>query len=122
MIVMRGYIGGNIAVVRFTLRILVGVWLLIATVLVNSYSGTVVAYLTVPKMKPSINTFEDLLANEDVGFLIKDDVIIGQQILVKILISSERFQMLQTIVQRRRHRQLLIVSFSRQQSLAFSRH
>ena len=76
--------GGNIAVVRFSLRSLVGVWLLIATVLVNSYSGTVVAYLTVPKMKPAINTFEDLVANEDVGFIIKDDVIIGQQILVKV--------------------------------------
>ena len=76
--------GGNIAVVRFSLRILVGVWLLIATVLVNSYSGTVVAYLTVPKLKPSINTFEDLVKNEDVGLIIKDDVIIGQHILVKI--------------------------------------
>ena len=76
--------GGNIAVVRFSLRILVGVWLLIATVLVNSYSGTVVSYLTVPKLKPSINTFEDLVENEDVGLIIKDDVIIGQQILVKI--------------------------------------
>jgi hypothetical protein len=51
-------------------------------VLVNSYSGTVVAYLTVPKMKPAINTFEDLAASKDVGFIIKDDVIIGQQILV----------------------------------------
>ena len=70
--------------VRFSLRILVGVWLLIATVLVNSYSGTVVSYLTVPKLKPSINTFEDLVENEDVGLIIKDDVIIGQQILVKI--------------------------------------
>ena len=76
--------GGNIAVVRFSLRILVGVWLLIATVLVNSYSGTVVSYLTVPKLKPSINTFEDLVENEDVGLIIKDDVIIGQQILVNI--------------------------------------
>ena len=76
--------GGNIAVVRFSVRILVGVWLLIATVLVNSYSGTVVSYLTVPKLKPSINTFEDLVENEDVGLIIKDDVIIGQQILVKI--------------------------------------
>nr|CAH0102497.1 unnamed protein product [Daphnia galeata] len=72
---------GNVAAVRLSFRILVGAWLLVATVLVNSYSGTVVAYLTVPKMKPSINTFEDLAASEDVQLLIKEDVIIGQQIL-----------------------------------------
>ena len=53
-----------------------------ATVLVNSYSGTVVSYLTVPKMKPSINTFEDLATSHDVELLIRQDVIIGQQILV----------------------------------------
>ena len=74
--------GGNVAVVSLSFRILVGAWLLVATVLVNSYSGTVVAYLNVPKMKPSINTFEDLAASEDVQLLIKEDLIIGQQILV----------------------------------------
>jgi hypothetical protein len=33
-------------------------------------------------MKPSINTFEDLAANEDVGLLIKEDVLIAKQMLV----------------------------------------
>ncbi|XP_046446905.1 glutamate receptor ionotropic, delta-1-like [Daphnia pulex] len=73
--------GGNIPVIRFSFRILVGGWLLVATVLVNSYSGTVVSYLTVPKMKPPINTFEDLANSKDVGILIKEDVVIGLQIL-----------------------------------------
>nr|CAH0102495.1 unnamed protein product [Daphnia galeata] len=73
--------GGNVAVAHFSFRILVGVWVLIATVLVNSYSGTVVAYLTVPKMKPPINTFEDLAASNDVEILIKEDVVIGQQLM-----------------------------------------
>ena len=83
------YIGGNIAVVRLSFRILVGAWLLVAMVLVNSNSGTVVAYLTAPKMKPFINTFEDLVENEDVGLIIKEDVIIGQQILVISTISPK---------------------------------
>ena len=60
-----------------------GVWILIATVLVNSYSGTVVSYLTVPKMKPLINTFEDLAASKDVAILVREDVVIGQQIMVE---------------------------------------
>ncbi|EFX66287.1 hypothetical protein DAPPUDRAFT_116519 [Daphnia pulex] len=73
--------GGNTPVIRFSFRILVGGWLLVATVLVNSYSGTVVSYLTVPKMKPPINTFEDLANSKDVGILIKEDLVIGIQIL-----------------------------------------
>ena len=63
-----------------------GTWVLIATVLVNSYSGTVVSYLTVPKMKPPINTFEDLAASNDVEILIKE-VVIGQQLMVKKFIE-----------------------------------
>lgn len=74
--------GGNVNGIRLSFRILVGVWLLIATVLVNSYSGTIVSYLTVPKIKPSINTFEDLAISKDVELIIKKDVVIGQQILV----------------------------------------
>jgi hypothetical protein len=54
----------------------------VATVLVNSYSGTIVSSLTVPKMKPQINTFEDVAASNDVSLIIKPDVIIGQQMLV----------------------------------------
>jgi hypothetical protein len=54
----------------------------VATVLVNSYSGTIVSSLTVPKMKPQINTFEDVVASNDVSLIIKPDVIIGQQMLV----------------------------------------
>lgn len=68
---------------RFSFRILVGVWLLIATVLVNSYSGTVISYLTVPKMKPPINTFEDLAISEDVELILLADNVITMQIMVR---------------------------------------
>lgn len=50
-------------------------------VLVNSYSSTVISHLTVPKIKKSINSLEDLAASNDVKILIRKDVIIGQQIL-----------------------------------------
>ena len=57
-------------------------WLLCATVLVLSYSSMVISSLTVPKMKPTINSFEDLAASQDVGVVLRHDVSIGEQILV----------------------------------------
>lgn len=57
-------------------------WLLLTTVLVNSYSGTVISYLTVPKMKPPIETFDDLTVCENVGLILRQDYVIGKQILV----------------------------------------
>jgi hypothetical protein len=59
-----------------------GAWLLAAMVLVNCYSGTVVSYLTAPIMMPSINTLDDLAASEDVGILMVDNNVMGQQIMV----------------------------------------
>ena len=76
--------GGSVAIGRLSFRVLVGAWLLIATVLVNSYSGTIISYLTVPKMKPAINTFEDLIASEEVELILLADTVIEQQIRVSV--------------------------------------
>jgi ionotropic glutamate receptor len=76
--------GGGIAIARLSFRILVGAWLLIAMVLVNSYSGTVISYLTVPKMKQPINNLEDLASSEDVGLILLADTVIEQQIRVRL--------------------------------------
>ncbi|XP_015173343.1 PREDICTED: uncharacterized protein LOC107064804 [Polistes dominula] len=46
-------------------RILVGVWWLIVTVLVATYSGSLIAFLTFPKMDDPILTVDDLLAHKD---------------------------------------------------------
>jgi ionotropic glutamate receptor len=72
---------------RLSFRILVGVWVLVATVLVNSYSGTVISYLTIPNMKPAINTFEDLVANEDVELILLADTMTKKQIMASFLSS-----------------------------------
>ena len=66
----------------FSFRILVGAWLLVALVLVNSYSSTVVSYLTLPRRKPAINSLEDLAADESVGIILQTDTLVGQRILV----------------------------------------
>ena len=60
-----------------------------AMVLVNCYSSTIIAYLTVPKMKPSINTLQDLTANQDIDFILWGETIIGQIILVRNLKVGE---------------------------------
>nr|XP_050869891.1 ionotropic receptor 93a isoform X5 [Vespula vulgaris] len=46
-------------------RILVGTWWLIVTVLVATYSGSLIAFLTFPKIDDPILTVDDLLAHKD---------------------------------------------------------
>ena len=64
-------------------------WLLAATVLVNCYSSTIASYLTVPKMKPSIKTLENLAEFEKhgIGIILIADSVIGQMILVSSFFS-----------------------------------
>ncbi len=91
------YVSGGAAdrggAVRLSFRILVGVWLLVAMVMVNSYSGTVISYLTVPKMKPSINTFHDLAVNhQDIDIIIWEESALGQLILVRLTCINARIR------------------------------
>ncbi|PSN38342.1 Ionotropic receptor 93a [Blattella germanica] len=45
-------------------RILVGAWWLVVLVIVTSYGGNLVAFLTFPRYKDSITNLEDLMANK----------------------------------------------------------
>ena len=83
--VILGITGCRERIQRNSFRILAGFWLLAAMVLVNSYSSIVISSLTVPKMKrlkPSIDSLEDLAASEDVDVVLRSDVSTGEQILV----------------------------------------
>ncbi|XP_046447449.1 uncharacterized protein LOC124196410 [Daphnia pulex] len=73
--------GNILAVNRLSFRFLVGTWALVATVLVNSYSSTVISYMTVSKNKPAINTFEDLVASENVELIVLADTTTKKQIM-----------------------------------------
>lgn len=57
-------------------------WQIGASILVYSYSCIVVSSITVPTMKPAINSFEDVVASPEVSLLIRTDVVIGQRIMV----------------------------------------
>ena len=37
-----------------------GLWLLVMVVITNAYTGTLTAFLTVPKLEPTVNTLEEL--------------------------------------------------------------
>nr|CAH0101184.1 unnamed protein product [Daphnia galeata] len=73
--------GGREVNSRLSFRVLAGVWVLCAMVLVNSYTGIVTSSLTTPKMKPSIDSFEDLVASKGTGIVLRSDTAMGVQIL-----------------------------------------
>lgn len=45
-------------------RIPITIWSLIAVVIANAYSGTLISFLTVPKLKPTISSLEELANSE----------------------------------------------------------
>ncbi|KAI9554064.1 hypothetical protein GHT06_019336 [Daphnia sinensis] len=49
----------------FPFRLMLGLWCLTMVVLVNAYTGTLMSYLTVPKLKPIVNTLAELAARRD---------------------------------------------------------
>ena len=67
-------------------------------VLVNSYSGIVISSLTVPKIKKSIESLEDLAASDKVGVVLRSDVSTGAQILVSITVIIIRHSLLTTTI------------------------
>ncbi|XP_046453943.1 ionotropic receptor 93a-like [Daphnia pulex] len=73
--------GGREAFSRHSFRILAGFWVLCAMVLVNSYTGIVTSSLTTPKLKPSIESLEELAASTEIGIVVRSDTPIGAQIL-----------------------------------------
>nr|CAH0101189.1 unnamed protein product [Daphnia galeata] len=73
--------GGREAYSRTSFRVLTGIWVLCATVLINSYTGIVTSSLTTPKLKPSINTLEELAASKEIKIVIRSDISTGVQIL-----------------------------------------
>jgi hypothetical protein len=49
---------------RLNIRIPIALWCLVAVVICNAYSGTLTSFLTVTKMKPIINSLEELASSD----------------------------------------------------------
>ena len=75
---------GNIPFVnKVPFRIVAATVSLCTFVLFNSYNCTLITYLTVPKMKPAINSLEDLAASKDVKLVVEFGSVLGSQFLVR---------------------------------------
>lgn len=67
-----------------SLTLLVAFWLLGISVLIFSYSSIVVSSLTAPRLKPSINSYEDLAASKEVTLIIRTDLVPTKRVLVRL--------------------------------------
>lgn len=66
-----------------SLRISVGIWCLMAVILINGYAGNLVSYLAVPKMKPIIQSINDLATNEEIKLAIDMNSVMADRFLVR---------------------------------------
>ena len=67
---------------RNSIRFIIGLWLLTMVVIVNSYSGVLTSLLAIPKLEPTIESVEDLVASEQYKLTIEKDVILTRDFLV----------------------------------------
>ena len=55
-----GFQGNSLEFKQFSFRIMIGVFCLTALVLDNAYSGTLISFLTVPKLMPVTKSLDDI--------------------------------------------------------------
>lgn len=72
----------HICINRDSFRIMAAFCLMVSTVLVNSYSGTLTSSLTVTKFKPAINSLEDLANQEKIVLTNNAQSVMTETILV----------------------------------------
>lgn len=97
-VVIRSFLKAGLSSVYLknnSIRILAALWLLAATVLVNSYSGTLITSLTVTKLKPTVNSLEDLAASNDLVMTVSSNSVMSQNIFVSIIVTLVVFHGLQ---------------------------
>lgn len=73
---------------KFSLRVMVGLWLLMMVVVINAYTGTLTSFLTVPKLETTIDTFEQLIARNKKLITEKGAYLDGLFLVAYISLSS----------------------------------
>ena len=53
-------------------------------VIINSYTGNLTSYLTIPALKPIPNSFEELAASKDISLIVDHKSVLAEQILARI--------------------------------------
>lgn len=57
-------------------------WCLMTVILINAYASNLISFLTVPKLNPIVESFEDLAASRDLKLAVDTNSVIADQILV----------------------------------------
>ena len=68
---------------KLSVRLLTGIWCLMAVVLINSYTGNLTSYLSVPKLNPIPNSFAELAASNEFKLSIQANSVLMKSIMVK---------------------------------------
>ncbi len=81
---------------QLSFRILVATWCIMALVLVNAYSSTLISYLSVPKLQPIVNSLEELAAQNSLRLIVPAKTIMANRILVSCsnFLKTDLFQSL----------------------------
>ena len=67
---------------------LTGMWCLMAVVLINSFTGNLTSYLSVPKLNPIPNSFEELAASSNYKLSIQANSVLMKSITVKMFVTN----------------------------------
>ncbi|KAF0288129.1 Glutamate receptor ionotropic, delta-2 [Amphibalanus amphitrite] len=65
--------GGQVIPTNTSSRVLLGVWWLMAITIIASYTGTLIAFLTVPTVTDKINSLEDLTSQTELRWRFRRD-------------------------------------------------
>lgn len=72
---------------RTGIRLVLSAWLLSMVVIVYAYTGVLTAYLTVQKLEPTVDTFEQLASsNCRFRITVEKDTLFSNQIMVTLLV------------------------------------
>ena len=63
-------------------------WCLMAVVLINSYTGNLTSYLSIPKLNPIPNSFDELVSSSDYKLSIAANTILMKSIMVKNRVAN----------------------------------
>ena len=80
-------IGPYIPLRQTSFRLAAGVWCLMSLVLINAYSGNLISYLSVPKLKPVVQSFENLASSLDLKLAIDANSVMANRLLVSEYIT-----------------------------------
>ena len=67
---------------RLSLRIMLGLWLLMMIVLVNSYTGVLTSYMAIPKLNPIPQSLEEFAASKEYKVSMQKNQLLADAFLV----------------------------------------